>query len=108
MEKIVEKSILLVPHLVVAIADSIHGIGDPGEMLKETVSMLLIHRVVLCENERNVQHGQEVKPPPVCAVGLIEMATGRKFGTAIKDPYVVQSKEPAGKDVAPLRILAVD
>src|SRR5215472_16852456 len=107
MKEIVEETIRLVPHLVVVHADTIHGIGNPCEMLKEAVGNVLIYRVGFGQNERNLQHGQAVKGHPCRAVGLIQVPASRQFSTAIEDADVVQSQEPARKHVTSLWILAV-
>src|SRR5215469_2368015 len=107
MKEIVEESILLIPHFVVALADTIHSIGDPGKMFEETVSNLFVHRVGLGKNERNLEHRQAVECHPCRAVRLVEMPAGREFRAPIKYTDVVQSEEPAGKNVSSLRILAI-
>src|SRR5215469_14334296 len=71
MKEVVEEPVLLVPHLVVAVAYAIHGIGDPDEVLKEAIGNLLVHLVVRGQNESNVQHGETVIRHPRRAVGLI-------------------------------------
>src|ERR1044071_3602946 len=50
-QQIIEKSILLIPHLIMVIADSIHRIGDPYEMLEELEGDILIHGVVVAKDQ---------------------------------------------------------
>ena len=107
MQQVVEEPVLAVPHVVVVVAHAIHGVRDPEEMLEEPVGDLLVHRIRLAEDERDLQHVLAVERHPRRAVRLVEMATGRQLGAAIEHADVVQPEEAAGKHVAPLRVLAV-
>src|SRR5664279_4009002 len=108
MQEIVEEAVLLIPHLVVVIPNTIHGVGDPQEMLQEAEGNLFIHGgVVLGEDERNLQHVLAVKGHPCRAVRLIEMTTGGQRRTAIKNAYVVESKKSAREHIASLWVLPV-
>src|SRR5271157_6551781 len=108
MEQIVEEPIRRVPHLVVVHADAVHGVGDPYEMLEESKSNLLIPRVVLGQNERDLQHTQAIERHPCRAVGLVQMSAGGQRRAAIEYPNVVEPKEAAREHVTPLGIFAVD
>ena len=46
-EHVVEEPVLLVPQLVVVVADPVHGGGDEHEVLGELDGHVLVHRVVL-------------------------------------------------------------
>src|SRR5277367_7191430 len=89
-------------------ADAIHGVSDPGEMLDESVGDLLVHLVVLSQNERDLQHAQAVEGHPCGAVGLVHVPAGREWSTAIENPDVVEPEESACKNVTALWILTVD
>ena len=108
MEQIIEKTILGVPHFVVVLADSIHGVCDPEEMLQEPEGNLLIHRVVLCQNKRDLQHVLAIEGHPRRAVRLVKVATGGKGCTAIEYANVVQPEESTGEYVISLGVLAID
>src|SRR5271157_3582782 len=108
MEQIVEEAFLRVPHLVVVLADAVHGIGDPYEMLEEPESDFLVYRVVLGEDERNLQHGQAVERHPCRAVGLVEMSAGRQRRAAVKYADVIETEEATSKDVTAFRVLAIN
>ncbi len=56
-QQIVEEPVLLVPHLVVVLADAVHRVRDPHEVLDELEGDLLVHRVVL---------GRGSGPSPAC------------------------------------------
>src|SRR5579862_5487379 len=73
MEKIVEETVCRVPHLIVMHADAIHGIGDPSEMFEEAVGYLLVHGVVVSQNECNLQHVEAIESHPGSAVSLIQV-----------------------------------
>ena len=47
MEQIVEESVLTIPHFIVVLANSIHGVGDPEEMFQEPKRNVLVYGVVL-------------------------------------------------------------
>src|SRR6476646_11704450 len=108
MEQIVEEAVLAVPHLVVVFPDPIHGVGDPEEVLKEPVGNFLIHGVVVCQNQSDLEHVLAVESHPGSTVGLIQMSARREGRTAIKHTNVVQPEKSAGKHVLSLGILPVD
>jgi hypothetical protein len=108
MEKVIKEAILRIPHLVVVFADTIHGVSNPAEMLKEAVGYLLIHRVVIGQSDCNLQHAQAVERHPCSAVGLVQVPAGRERSTAIENSDIVEPEESAGKHIAPLGILTVD
>jgi hypothetical protein len=92
VEQIVKESVLLIPHLVVAVANAVHGVGDPGEMLDETVGKFLVHGVVVAQNERNLKHALAVESHPCGYVSsewsnFPETASGRPAGfTSTSEP----------------------
>ena len=108
MEQIVEETLLGIPHLIVVLADPIHGIRDPEEMLQEPESDVLIHGVVLRQNECDLQHVLAVERHPRRAIRLVEMTTCGKLGTAIEHPNIVQPEKSTGEDIPSLGILPVD
>src|SRR5207302_10277620 len=99
MKQIVEEPVLVVPHFVVVLTDSIHGICDPEEMLHKPEGDILVHRVVLRQNERDFQHVLAVEGHPSCTVRLVEVTPGGKGSTAIEDTNIVQTEESAGKNI---------
>ena len=108
MEQVVEEPVLGVPHFVVVFPDPIHGVGDPEEVLKKPVGNLLIHGVVVCQNERDLQHVLAVESHPRRAVRLVQMAARRERSTAIKHANVVQPEKSTGENILSLRIFPVD
>src|SRR5215467_10892120 len=89
------------------LAKAVHGIRNPREVLKEAIGDVLIHGVVLGQNERNIQHAQAVKRHPSSAVGLIQESPGWERCTSIEDPNVVEPQKSAGEHIAPLGIFSV-
>src|SRR3954471_24622813 len=108
MKQVVEEPVLVVPHFVVVLTNSIHGVGDPEEMLHKPESDILVHRVVLRQNERDLQHVLAVKSHPSCTVRLVEVTPCGKGSTSIEDANVVEPEESTGKNILPLRVLSVD
>ena len=107
LKEVVEEAVLLVPHLVAVVADAIHRIGDPEEMLEKPERHVFVHRIGLGQDQRHFQHVLAVERHPCRPVRLVQMAASRQRRAAIEDPDVVQAEEPAGEHVAPLRVLAV-
>ena len=107
-QQIVEESVLLVPHLVVMLADAVHRVGDPHEMLDELEGDLLVHRVVFGQDQGDLQHALAVERHPGRAVRLLQRAARRELRAAVEDADVVQTQKSAGEHVAPCGILAVD
>src|SRR5215469_2813321 len=77
-------------------------------MFQESKGDVLVHRVILGQNESHLEHVLTIESHPGGAIGLIEVAAGRKFGAAIEDSNVVQSEEAAGKQISAFRIFAID
>ena len=107
-QHVVEEAVLLVPHLVAVPAAAVHGVGDPHEMLDELEGHLLIDRVLLGQDEGDLQHALAVERHPRRAVGLLQRAAGRQRRAAVEDADIVEAEEAAGEDVAARRVLAVD
>src|SRR5579871_5178025 len=98
MKQVVEKPVLVVPHLVVVDTDSIHGVRDPEEMLHKAEGDVLVHRVVFAQNECDLQHVLAVEGHPSGAVGLGQVTTRGKGRTAIKHANVIQPEESTSKN----------
>ena len=77
-------------------------------MLGEPVGDFFVHRIVLGQDQRDLEHVLAVEGHPRGAVGLLQGAARRERGAAIEDADVVETQEPAGEDVAPVGVLAVD
>ena len=90
------------------LAAAVHRIGDPHEVLDELEGDLLVHRVVLGQDERHLQHALAVERHPRRPVRLLQRAAGRQRRAAVEDADVVQTQEAAGEDVAPRGVLAID
>ena len=90
------------------LADAVHRIGDPHEMLDELEGDLLVHRVVFGQDEGHLQHVLAVERHPRRAVRLLQRAAGRELRAAVEDADVVQTQKAAGEDVAPGGVLAID
>ena len=106
-EDVVEEAVGLVPHLVVVVADPVHRVGDPHEVLEELERVLLVVRILVGQDERDLEHVLAVERHPGRPVGLLQRAAGRQRRAPIEDADVVEAEEAAGEDVAALRILAV-
>src|SRR5215470_6633249 len=108
MEQIVKEPVSLVPHRLVISADTIHGIGDPCELLKEAGGHFLVSRVKLRQNERDLQHAETIECHPGRAVGLVQMPARWQWSAAIKNTNVIEPKESAREYVASFRIFAIE
>src|ERR1700730_13591607 len=108
MQKVIEEAVLCIPHLIVVHTDTINGIGDPSEVLKEAIGSLLINGVVISQNKSNLQHAQTVECHPSRAIGLIKMPARRKVSTAIEYPDVVQPEKATRKYIASFWVFSVD
>jgi hypothetical protein len=62
----------------VVLAEAVHRVRDPDEVLEEPVRVLLVHLVVLGEDEGDLEHVLAVESHPGRPVGLLERASGRK------------------------------
>ena len=67
-EDVVEEAVLLVPELVVVVADAVHRGGDEREVLGELQHHLAVHRVVLGELEGDAEHALREEGHPRGAV----------------------------------------
>ena len=108
MKQVIEEPVLVVPHFVVVLTNSIHGVCDPEKMLHKPESDILVHRVILRQNERDLQHVLAIESHPSCTVRLVEVTARGKGSTAIEDANVVEPEESACKNILPLRVLPVD
>ena len=99
-QQVVEEAVLLVPHLVVMLADAVHRVGDPHEVLDELEGDLLVHRVVLGEDQRHLEHALAVERHPRRPVRLLERPARRQLRAAVEDADVVEPEEAAGEHVA--------
>src|SRR5215472_6583620 len=61
VKEVIEEAILGIPPLVMVDANSVHGIGNPYEMLKEAKSNLVINGIVFGQDQRDFQHAEAVK-----------------------------------------------
>src|SRR6185295_18296504 len=77
-------------------------------VLPELAGHVLICRILACELHRDRQHVQTVHSHPTRAVGLLDMASGGKRSTAIKDADVVETKEAPLKNIPSFSVLAID
>src|SRR5215469_8939481 len=108
VKQIVEESVRLVPHLVLAPADVVHGVGNPSEMLEKASGEFLIYRIVFRQDQRDFQHALAVECHPCRAVRLVQMTARGQRRTAIEDPDVVEPQESTREDIFPLWVFAVD
>ena len=107
-QHVVEEPVLLVPELVLVVADAVHRRGDEQEVLGELEHHVLVERVVRGELERDPEHALREERHPRRAVRLLEVAAGGQRGAAVEHADVVQAEEPALEHVASGRVLAVD
>ncbi len=106
-EHIVEEAIVLVPQLVIPVADAVHGGGDPQKMLVELEGQVQEGRIVDGQLRRNLEHALAVEGHPGRAVGLLERPAGGQGRAAIEDADVVEAEEASLEDVEPAWILPV-
>src|SRR5262252_1047053 len=71
-QDVVVESVRLVPHLVVVIANPVHGVGDPDEVLEKRERVLLVLFLVVGQDEGNLQHVLAVEGHPGGSVGLLQ------------------------------------
>ena len=107
-QHVVEEAVLLVPHLVVTLADPVHGAGDGQRVLEELLDELLVQRLVQRELDRDAQHLLAEEHHPRRAVGLVEVAAGGQRRGAVEHADVVEPEEAAFEHVGAGAILAVD
>ncbi len=106
-QDVVVEAVLLVPHVVRLVAGLVHRVGDPDEVLEELEGHLLVHRVVIGEDDRYLEHVLAVERHPRRAVRLFQRTARGQLGAAVEYADVVQAQEAAGENVAALRVLAV-
>src|SRR5271156_5143997 len=106
-ENVIKKTVLLVPKLIVAAAHLLHRRADVDEMLKEFGREQLICPVVVGQFESCPHQVKAKKSHPAGRVRLLENGSPGKFFAAVDYRNVVQSQEPALKDVVPGAVHAV-
>src|SRR5215813_336867 len=90
------------------LANAVHGIGDPYEVLEEVESIVLILiRIVVRQNDSNLQHVLTIKRHPRSPVRLFQRTSCRQGRATIKHTNVVEAEKPTRKDIASVGILAV-
>ena len=104
-EHVVVEAVLLVPQAHAA--DAVHRVGDGHEMLEEFRGDVFVRRIFDCQFQRHRKHGRAVERHPGGAVRLFEVSAGRQRLRAIEHADVVEAQEAAGKQVLPLRVLAI-
>ena len=107
-QHVVEEAVLLVPHLVVALAHPVHRAGDEQRVLEELLDELLVERLVQRQLDRDAQHLLAEEHHPRRAVGLVEVAAGGQRRRAVEHADVVEPEEAALEDVGAGAVLAVD
>src|SRR5215469_6622465 len=106
-EEVIIETVFFVPHLIVVIANAIHRIGNPDEVFIETISHVLIDRVVLGEDNGNLKHNLAIQSNPCGAISLFDSSPSGQVRTAIKHTDVIEAQKSPGEDIAPLRVFAV-
>ena len=104
---VVVEAILLVPQVRVAVW-RVHRDRDPCEMGDKLEGHVEVHRIVLGELGRDLEHPLAVERHPGGSVGLLESAAPGQRRRSIEDPDVVEAEESALEQVAVVWILAVD
>ena len=90
MENVIEESVLLIPQTGSFIAKMIDRAGNVQEVLPEFTRNAFVNGVVHGQLACDSEHVQAVTGHPTRAVGLLHMATGRQWRTAVEDANVVQ------------------
>ena len=107
VQHIVEKIVLLRPHGAVVRAQVIDGVRNVEEMLPELARDVFVGGVFAGQFQRDGQQIQRIHRHPTGAVRLLYMSAGRQRLASIEQADVVQSEEPALKNIAPFRVLPV-
>src|ERR1043166_2045473 len=90
------------------LADAVHSIRNPQEVLKELEGDLLVHRVVLTQNQGYFQHALAVERHPCRPVRLLQRSARRQLRATVEYANVVQPQKAPGEDVASRGILSID
>src|SRR5215472_5589329 len=106
-QEVIVEAVFFVPHLILMVANPIHCIGNPDEVLEETVSHVFIDRVVFRKDNGDLKHDLAVQSNPCGAIRLFDRSAGGQPGTAVKNANVVEAEKSSGEDIAPLRVFAV-
>lgn len=99
VQQVVEEAVFIVPHLVVGVANPVHRVRDPEEMLQKPESNVFVDRVVLGEDKSDLQHILAIEGHPCRSIGLVQVAPGWQRSTAVEYPDIVEPKESAGEDI---------
>src|SRR5215472_9839185 len=108
MEQNVEEPVLVVPHFVVVFAKAIHGVGNPEEVLEESEGNVLIHWIVVDQNEGNLEHALAIKSHPCCPIGLVQVASGGQRSAAIEHSDVVETEKTTREHISALWVFAIE
>ena len=105
---IVVEFILLVPQTDAAASHVGHRLGDVQKMAKKLYGHFFIYRVVQAQFQGDAHHIQRIHRHPGRTVGLIDVPPGRQWLAAIEDADIVESEEPALKNIEFLDVFTVN
>ncbi|HYX59139.1 MAG TPA: hypothetical protein VE888_09030, partial [Streptosporangiaceae bacterium] len=106
-EHVVEKAVLLVPHLVGVFTERVHRGRDPEEMLDELEHEPLVGLIMLQQSQGKLEHVLAEHRHPGRAVSLLQPSAGRQRRAAVEHADVVQAEEAPLEHIAAGGILAV-
>src|SRR5579863_8525079 len=95
VDRIVEKSVFLIPKRQSLDAVDVDGRGNVDEMLEEFAGHVFVGGILARQLERNRQHVQAIHSHPAGAVGLFEMASRGQRLRTVKDSDVVKAEKTA-------------
>ena len=107
-EHVVEKTVLLIPHLDAAAAHVLHRGADVNVVLEKLRGRRLVSLVLPRQLERDAHHVQAKHPHPARAVGLLKRRPVGQFLAAVQDGDVVEAEEAALENVVALAVHLVD
>ena len=105
---VVIKTIFRVPQLDTLAAEVVHRFANIDEVFEEFAGDVFVGGIFSGELERDRQHVQTVHTHPAGAVGLLDVAAGRKRFAAIEHADIVEPEKAALENVAAFGVFAID
>ena len=93
-EDVVEEPVVLVPQLVLAVADPVHRGRDREEVLRELDGHLGVERIPRGQLEGHLEHVQAVERHPRRAVGLFEVPPSGSGALRSNNPMLSRPRNP--------------
>ncbi len=90
VKRVVEKTVLFIPHADAIGAEMVHGLGDVEEVLPELAGHVLVGGIFARQFERNPQQVEAVHRHPAGAVGLLDELPAGQWRAAVEHADVVE------------------